>query len=188
MGRWEQRMKRNFYPTLKEFIGKSFIYLEIGVFRGDTTEWISNNIATHPDCLLIGIDPWERSFFNRHDLRSDQDWMDLLNKISKLEEEAKGKIQFIKGYSEKVLLGESWKKESIDIIYIDGNHTREYVTRDFNLSWPLLKPNGILIFDDYLLVNVPEMTPAIDDILGRLPSDTYTLLFKNRQLGIRKLK
>jgi predicted O-methyltransferase YrrM len=36
-----------------------------------------------------------------------------------------------------------------DIIYIDGNHNPEYVLEDAVLCFRKLKPNGMLIFDDY---------------------------------------
>lgn len=39
--------------------------------------------------------------------------------------------------------------EKFDIIYIDGNHTTPFVLTDALMSWYLLKPNGIMIFDDY---------------------------------------
>jgi predicted O-methyltransferase YrrM len=39
--------------------------------------------------------------------------------------------------------------ESYDVIYIDGSHAKEDVLEDAVLSWRLLKPGGMLIFDDY---------------------------------------
>jgi len=38
---------------------------------------------------------------------------------------------------------------SFDFIYIDGDHSTKAVLEDFTLSFPLLKPNGIMVFDDY---------------------------------------
>jgi protein O-GlcNAc transferase len=38
---------------------------------------------------------------------------------------------------------------SFDLIYIDGEHMRDEVLVDSLLAWPLLKPGGILIWDDY---------------------------------------
>jgi predicted O-methyltransferase YrrM len=37
-----------------------------------------------------------------------------------------------------------------DVIFIDGDHTYEGVKRDVELYFPLLKPNGIILFHDYL--------------------------------------
>jgi hypothetical protein len=41
--------------------------------------------------------------------------------------------------------------ESFDIIYINGSHRAADVLGDAVLSWELLKPGGIMIFDDYCL-------------------------------------
>jgi predicted O-methyltransferase YrrM len=40
--------------------------------------------------------------------------------------------------------------DSFDIIYIDGSHVASDVFEDAVRSWPLLKNDGLLIFDDYL--------------------------------------
>jgi predicted O-methyltransferase YrrM len=37
---------------------------------------------------------------------------------------------------------------TFDVIYIDGNHTTEYVYQDAKLSLKKLVPGGYLIFDD----------------------------------------
>jgi predicted O-methyltransferase YrrM len=39
--------------------------------------------------------------------------------------------------------------ESFDIVYIDGSHATADVLEDAVLSYRLLKPGGVLIFDDY---------------------------------------
>jgi hypothetical protein len=38
---------------------------------------------------------------------------------------------------------------AFDVIYIDGSHLRDDVMVDSLLAWPLLRPAGILIWDDY---------------------------------------
>jgi predicted O-methyltransferase YrrM len=39
---------------------------------------------------------------------------------------------------------------SFDIVYIDGSHQREDVMADSSLAWKILKPDGYVIWDDYL--------------------------------------
>ena len=48
--------------------------------------------------------------------------------------------------------------ESYDLVYLDGSHMAADVLEDAVLSFPLLKPGGILIFDDYQLVRDRELT------------------------------
>ncbi len=39
--------------------------------------------------------------------------------------------------------------ETMDFIYIDGSHMARDVIIDAVMAWPMLKPGGILVFDDY---------------------------------------
>lgn len=40
---------------------------------------------------------------------------------------------------------------SWDLIFVDGNHTFDYVLRDLELSWRLLRPGGVLAGHDYFM-------------------------------------
>ena len=46
------------------------------------------------------------------------------------------------------------KKESIDVLHIDGNHDEEYVTKDIINYLPLVKKGGYIIMDDTSWVGV----------------------------------
>ena len=39
--------------------------------------------------------------------------------------------------------------EVFDLVYIDGDHTRDAVLVDSLLAWHALRPGGILVWDDY---------------------------------------
>jgi predicted O-methyltransferase YrrM len=191
--KWLRRLAVNFIPSLKDFIGKKINFLEIGVFAGSTSRWLLGNILTHPESKLVGIDPWERGYFGRRDVRDDKNWNDILNSVESVEKDFGSKVDMIKGYSYDVLLRDDIKGIKFDGIYIDGDHTYDSVIKDFDLSWPLLNIGGVLIFDDYLLKDRSTggyflgMQKSINKILSD-HIDEYNLLFKNRQVGIRKTK
>ena len=63
------------------------------------------------------------------------------------------KIELIKKKSEDAING---IKESVDFIYIDGNHDYEFVKKDIELYWKLLKPNGIIAGHDFNLYPVAK--------------------------------
>ena len=54
------------------------------------------------------------------------------------------------GTSENKLIELINKGVLADLIYIDGSHLAKDVLSDAILSWKLLKPSGVMIFDDYL--------------------------------------
>jgi hypothetical protein len=124
---WEQAMKT--------FKGKPDLhYLEVGVYQGRSVFWVLENICTHPTARVTAIDV--------------EDPPELLFNIN-----ASGvgkRFTFIKGFSQVEL--RKIPLESCDMIYIDGDHQAQAVLEDAILSWRLLKPGGLLIFDDYALM------------------------------------
>lgn len=50
-----------------------------------------------------------------------------------------------------------------DLIFVDGNHTEEFVRHDLALSWGRLKPGGILIAHDYT-TRFPGVIQAVDEM------------------------
>ena len=158
------RLSRNMKPYLKEF-NKPSRAMEIGVFEGKGSRWIIDNLLTHDESFLIGIDPYVDIFLP--------------------------KMRFIKAYSQDIMLDNPFEKNSFDFIYIDGHHTVISVMRDFVFTWPLLKINGIMVFDDYGMRFRDGVKVAVDAILHGLGKQKWRetkheLLFKGYQVGIRK--
>lgn len=93
-------------------------------------------------------------------------------------------------YQTSLLIGDSkdilpkLRYNQFDLIYIDGNHSTEYVTHDTLFSFNLIKPGGIIIWDDYDTTEF-GVTKAVDDCLKDKP---HTLLFKNWQVGVKLTK
>ena len=72
------------------------------------------------------------------------------------------------------------------MIYIDGSHARDDALMDSLLAWPLLKPDGIIIWDDYVseMGRLPaEERPkdGVDLFLG-LHADQLTILERGYQV------
>jgi predicted O-methyltransferase YrrM len=77
-----------------------------------------------------------------------------------------------------------------DLVYVDGSHHALDVLVDASLSWRLLAPGGVLIFDDYTWTTLgddPLLRPgvAIDAFLS-LVREHAELLFRQRQVAVRK--
>jgi glycosyltransferase involved in cell wall biosynthesis len=50
-----------------------------------------------------------------------------------------------------------------DMVIIDGDHSVDGVARDFELYGPMVKPGGILVFDDYDTEDWPSIKPFVDE-------------------------
>jgi tetratricopeptide (TPR) repeat protein/predicted O-methyltransferase YrrM len=116
---------------LQRFVNARVNALEIGSFEGMSACWLLDYILRHSAAKLTCIDPYFQENF-------------ALN-IAKTG--APEKIIKLVGHSQQIL--ETLEPESYDFIYVDGCHWAEQVKQDAFLAWPLLKPGGLIIFDDY---------------------------------------
>lgn len=120
---------------LKSYKGKSDVqYLEIGVYEGRATIWMLDNILTHETSSVTAID----NFYDKTEKI-------LEHNIKHSGHERRFKL--ITGYSQQKL--RELPLNHFDIIYIDGSHKNEDVLSDAVQAWEILKPGGIMIFDDY---------------------------------------
>lgn len=136
----------NFETYLAEFKDKPNLkFLQLGVFTGDTTVWLCNNILTDKSSKLIDVDTWEGSDEESH---AEMDFSDVyqvyqekvkdLPVVSVVSDTHKYLIRQLDNF-----IG------AFDFIYIDADHTTVGVLLDAELSWPLLKSGGVMAFDDY---------------------------------------
>jgi len=140
---------------LSQFKGTPNIhYLEIGVYEGRSVIWMLENILTHPTSKVTCIDLFPEEIRGIENLKE--------RFFSNLKASGFGdKVTTIEGKSQIEL--KHLSPNSFDIIYIDGSHIADDVLADAVLSWPLLKYDGIIIFDDYLLdLDLPvELRPQL---------------------------
>ncbi len=170
-------------------------FLEIGSLEGMSACWFLKNVLTHPTSRLICIDLFlqtaeledgpafdtyidseGRSTFERfiYNIRLT----DASNRVTVLQEASSVALR-------NVPLG------SLDAAYVDGSHHATDVLQDAVLTWGLLKPGGIMLFDDYAWrspfskdqMNSPK--PAIDCFLAIFDGH-YRELYRGVQVAIQK--
>ncbi|MBV6641983.1 MAG: class I SAM-dependent methyltransferase [Cyclobacteriaceae bacterium] len=124
---------------------------EIGVWKGDFTERLLK--LAKPSELYL-IDPWKyfgeykRAWFGGVD--NTQEKMDevyefVLQRFQK--PIAYEQLKIIREVSSEA--HQRLEDASFDWIYIDGNHTYDFVMQDLKYYYPKLKAGGILCGDDY---------------------------------------
>lgn len=159
---WFERVggPATFHKNLSHLIGKPIKVLQIGAYTGDATEWLINNILTHPDSTLTDVDPWTGSDEPEH---HSMDWQNIEETyLSRHSESIKsGKLIRHKMMSDE-FFATVGRDEKYDVIYVDGDHKAATVLRDGANSVLHTTDNGIIGFDDYswTLGKGPAFDPA----------------------------
>jgi predicted O-methyltransferase YrrM len=136
-------------PHVEPLRGRPVRVLELGCYEGRASVWFLQNVLTHPSATLTVVDtflgseesgapPVEGMFerFQRNVQRTG-----AAVKVSIL------RSSTVHALAE--LLTEDPSENQFDLIYVDASHRADDVITDAVLSFRLLKPGGLLIFDDY---------------------------------------
>lgn len=121
-------------------------FLQVGAFTGDATAWLLTHVLTGDNCLLVDVDTWAGSDEPEHDAF---DWtgVERLYDARTRGFVSSGRLVKFKGGSGEFLCHPRLTR--YDFIYIDGDHTTKGVYGDGLGALRILKPGGLLAFDDY---------------------------------------
>jgi cephalosporin hydroxylase len=153
---------------LESFIEKPKVIIEIGVLTGGSFRFWADYISQ--DGILIGVDSNER------------------DNMAKVREE------FLNDSRIKLVIGDSTSGEVVgavsdilgnslaDILFIDGNHEYDFVSKDFKNYGKFVKRGGYIVFHD--IVN-PTVRRLWDFIVASMDFKGYCEFWqKNRPCGI----
>jgi predicted O-methyltransferase YrrM len=130
------------------------IIVEVGVFGGASLLSIVD-ICIENNNKLYGIDPWDLlTYYNDQELKGEEllGYRKIMkrhkdNLISIIEKEDYQNIELIQGFSQDYI--SSFEDNSIDMLYLDANHSYDEVLKDLHGWLPKVKEGGILGGDDY---------------------------------------
>ncbi len=156
-------------------------YLEIGVLCGYNVLSVERLYASHPDSILVCVDPW----------LDYGEYPEYKGKITTYydyfcqnTEHIKDKLEVHRKFSYDAL--QVLEDNSFDIIYIDGNHESKYVLEDAVIAFRKLKVGGWLIFDDY---ERPEVMPSVRSFISAYMKYIEPAIgYQNNQVFIHKIK
>ena len=157
---WAPEVWKQLIPHLPSEPGNRK-FLEVGSFEGRSTVWIMENMMQDGDYMLC-IDTWEGG-----EEHGEEDMDTVFMRFRANVQAAREKTGIknvghsrqnsVEGLAEEIC---EWAG-TYDFIYIDGSHIAKDVLTDACMAWPLLKPKGLMVFDDYL------WSPSARDILHR---------------------
>jgi len=147
--------------------------LEIGCYEGRSTCYLIEACAAYHSIELHCIDSWRGGAEHAdEDMSAVERRFDRNVRVAERKAAHPVKVQKYKDSSHRALLRIAAVQVpgSFDLAYIDGSHQAPDVLTDAVLAFPLVRPGGVMIFDDYLWhmephgqqdpLNMPK--PAID--------------------------
>lgn len=137
----------NFEQFLLPEAGKPGLrYLQLGVFTGDATVWLVDNVLTSDSAWLTDVDTWAGA--DNEPIQTQMDFNEI-RKIYQSRIEARPVTAWVSTTVNYLLNIAREREDKFDFIYVDAHHTSASAFLDSELSWPLLKLGGILAIDDY---------------------------------------
>ena len=156
-------------PFLKSHfkMKKDIAILEVGARYGESSEVLIRNL----DCnKYVIVDPYatyeeyQKDGFDESLRQYGGD--EIYTQTQKRLKKFITNITFIRRFSDDEKVFDELQDATFDIIYIDGNHEYEYVLRDLDLYYPLVKNGGVLCGDDF------HTRSKENDLLNTLPEDS----------------
>jgi cephalosporin hydroxylase len=152
------------YDIRTKFGPDMITYLEIGSFAGASISLVSSHeYPTNCYSLDLGS-PILPEVVERN--------------VNKFKNE-KSTFKYIQGNSQNKNIIEFVKNniKQIDILFIDGDHTKNGVYNDFYNYCDLVSSGGYIAFDDYLDHQFsPEVKGAVDEIVSKLDKNHYEVI------------
>ena len=135
-------------PILMSFIGRPITVVEIGVRFGDSTRYLAHKLRIR---RYWAIDPYELY----SDYEDDTDAQVIAANEDRIFREARRvariwlgpKLSFLREYSSAA--AKQIEDESVDFVWVDGNHSFDYVLDDLRTYWKKIRPGGVLAGHDY---------------------------------------
>jgi hypothetical protein len=154
-----------------QHITKTSKCAEIGVWTGT----FSKTILKHQPKELHLVDPWIHQNYPKRLYSIPQSDMDRIYDSVKEGFKDNAEVYIHRGTSEAVV--GAFEDEYFDWVYIDGNHSYEFVKQDLELWSKKIKSGGWLCGDDY---DMPDVAKAVDEF-----SKTFLLKKNNTQFIIK---
>ena len=177
---WEQLIPH--LPARKNF-------LEIGAFEGRSAVWTIENLMEDGG-EIICIDTWEGGAEHTpEDMAGTEERFHQNITLVRKKFPNRVVVSF-KSTSVEALGASIAHKKQFDFIYIDGSHLAKDVLTDACMSWPMLKKNGFMVFDDYMWkppgLSINQRPKSAVDAFVNMFEDDLGIVHSGYQLIVRK--
>tara|TARA_Y100001937_G_C6980720_1_gene267560 strand:+ start:33 stop:656 length:624 start_codon:yes stop_codon:yes gene_type:complete len=180
------------YDHIVDLIPDDGKIVEIGSFLGRSTHYLATSLmnANKENVKIYCVDTFEGS--PEHvNLKLPNNFFSIFKENLKFFIGREMVIPY-QGRSDSEDILSKFEDGSIDYIMIDGAHEHEPVLDDIENWWPKLKPDGIMLGDDFGLESVSE---AVRQMMTKLKTEGFSVngsteqtWFTSKDLHYKKLE
>ena len=151
---------KGIFELRDNYLPDNCVMAEIGCYAGESTKiWLCTNKIK----LLFCIDPWQNGYDN-DDYASFTCSMEDVERI--FDEVIADDLRVSKLKRESLDASMLFDNEYFDFVYIDGNHTYEFVKQDIETWIKKIKIGGYIGGHDYLGDDDSPIKRAIHETIG----------------------
>lgn len=145
--------------------------VEIGVAAGVYARVICRE---NPQAKYWGVDPW-RPYSGYKDYNAQSEFDGLKEKAHKRMKSYEN-CTFLEEYS--MFSVNRFSDNSVDFVYLDGNHTDPFITQDLKSWYPKVRPGGFLAGHDYtkLKHTACDVIPAVNRFVSENAITSFFVL------------
>lgn len=156
-------------------------FLELGTAQGRATVWLLENILTTNNSKITTVDIKNLTTIPERLMCKYDGQKLIVDCIQNLQPYIdQNRCNFVKSTTDEFF---KHNTDLFDFVYIDASHDPDQVLRDAIHSFDIIKPNGLLLFDDY---GWGECGLGIECFLQCF-KHKIKLLYKDYQVLIEKL-
>lgn len=161
---------RGLIEPIKKLQG-DLIGVEVGVCNGVTSELYAQEIPNIKKLYAVDNYP---SFVDWDGTRVTEERQAETMRRCKERLSKYPNIEFV--YKSSVEFGESLDDDSIDFVFIDGDHSYEATLKDIQIYWPKVKKGGVFAGHD---INLITVTKAVEEFFRGSPDTEINTVENN---------
>jgi len=119
---------------------------EFGTHRGISTSQLAANLPAGGHVFTLDLPRSDTKTHFKVDDWAEQEVANYPRKGDLIPEELRKQVTFLE--QDSALFDPKPYLESMDFVFVDAAHTREYVINDSEKAWAMLKPGGIVAWHD----------------------------------------
>ena len=148
---------------LASFLPVGLTMVEIGAYAGESMEVYAGSGKVRK---IFSVDPWEPGY-DPLDPASSCDMALVESEFDRRAAQFQGVVEVVKLKMKSLEAAKLFEDESLDFVYLDGNHRYHAVRSDLKAWVRRVRPGGLIGGHDYANADHLDVMKAVHEIVGQ---------------------